>query len=394
MRSRIIVQSAAAALMLAAGQAAAQATYDQSQLLGMGVPFGNGTITSVTASGDGVLLMGNLGDEDGDFSRIVWSVDNFSPALDFSGSMTVGVLVTLEEFNVPYASATPFVQTDDGMGNFDFVEGANQPLSVGQTVEFTVDLSGAQNPAMVTRFGMQVFGPGPLFPGEEPIVLQIDPLPPLACGPADMNADGSLNNTDINLFVNQFLAGCQATSNGMGANPYTPGLNILSNMGAIVGSINSSTDDATGSTYNAEMADGGGFTQLSLAYLYPTPADVSSNDFIEVEVTVLSGEATAGRIVVKEGPDYLFVTNDTTEFPLGVPTVVSLPTDLLETPDDIREINFEFYGAAQEEITDNTVEVRVRPLSSSCGPADMNADGSLNNTDIDLFVNFFLTGCP
>ncbi len=374
---------------------AQEGTLTQDQLLTMSSPFGSGTIGSVSASGSGVLLAGNLGDEAGDFSRLVVGADFFGSPLDFSPFDSIAVKVRVTERNVPFLSGTAFVQTPDGAGGFGFDQGVNTQLPLGQTTLMTVPLGSVANTDQLSRWGIQFFGPGPLFPGEEPVQIYFEPTTPGTCSVADFAAPfGTLNFFDVSTFISVFNQGCQATGS-IGLNPYSLSQAQLAEMSALVGTLNSSAPAGTGVDYNCTLIDGGGFTQFSLAYGLPTPLDLSANDTVEFLITLNAGDGLGCRIVVKDGPSFTFNAGDVSGLSVGTPTLVSLDLSGVAMPNDIREINIDFFGAAIGDLNSTEFDVSIRPVDPTCGPADLAAPfGALNFFDVSAFIAAFNAGCP
>lgn len=374
---------------------AQEGTLTQNQLLTMTSPFGSGTIGSVSASGSGVLLAGSLGDESGDFSRLVVGADFFGSPLDFSSFDSIAVKVRVTERNVPFMSGTAFVQTPDGAGGFGFDQGVNTQLPLGQTTLMTVPLGSVANTDQLSRWGIQFFGPGPLFPGEEPVQIYFEPTAPGTCSIADFAAPfGTLNFFDVSAFISVFNQGCQATGS-IGSTPYSLGQAQLAEMSALVGTLNSATTSGTGVDYNCTLVDGGGFTQFSLAYGLPTPLDLSANDTVEFLITLNAGDGLGCRIVVKDGPSFTFNAGDISGLSVGSPVLVSLDLSTVAMPNDIREINIDFFGAAIGDLNSTQFDVSIRPVDPTCGPADLAAPfGALNFFDVSAFIAAFNAGCP
>lgn len=385
----------AAITALAAPALAQNATLTQDQLLTIASPFGNGVINSVSASGAGVLVQGDLGDESGDFSRIVIAADFFDVPLDFSAADAVTLNVKLEELNVPFASTTMFIQTPDGNGGFTFIEGANTQLPPGQTIEVSVPLDGVLNNDQVARVGFQFFGPGPLFPDETPISILLSPTGSPTCSAADLAAPfGALNFFDVLAYISLFNDGCDQTGS-VGANPASLTTMQISEMNAINGTINSAAVNGAAVDFNATVASGSGFTVISLAYGFGTPADLSANDTVEFELTLLAGDGLGARVVTKDGPSFTFIAGEIADLAVGVPTIVSLDLSTVEFPNDIREINIDFFGAAIGDLTSPNFDLRVRPVQTTCGPADLAAPlGQLNFFDLLEYISVFNQGCP
>jgi hypothetical protein len=374
---------------------AQEGTLTQDQLLTMTSPFGNGTISSVSASGSGVLLAGSLGDESGDFSRLVVGADFFGSPLDFSSFDSIAVKVRVTERNVPFMSGKGFVQTPDGAGGFGFNEGSDTQLPLGQTTLVTVPLGSVANTDMLSRWGIQFFGPGPLFPGEEPVQIYFESTAPGTCSIADFAAPfGTLNFFDVSTFISVFNQGCQATGS-VGVNPYSLSQAQLAEMNGLVGTLNSATPAGPGVDFNCTLADGGGFTQVSLAYGLPTPLDLSANDTIEFMVNLIAGDGFGCRIVVKDGPSFTYNAGEISNLAVGSPVIVSLDLSAVAMPNDIREFNIEFFGAAIGDLNSTEFDVNIRPVDPTCGPADLAAPfGALNFFDVSAFIAAFNAGCP
>jgi hypothetical protein len=396
----LFTRSSALALMsvvgtLAPAAFAQEGTLNQSQLLTITSPFGTGVVNSVTASAPGVLIDASLGDEAGDFSRVVIGADFYGAPLDFSGYDTIAVKVKVTQLNVPFIGCKAFVQTPDGNGGYGFNEGLDVALTPNQTATVSVPLGSVLNTDQLSRFGIQFFGPGPLFPGEEPIFIQIDPTTPVGCSPADLAAPfGSLNFFDVSAYLGLYNGGCQATGS-VGSAPYSLPQEQLSEMNAISGTLNSAVEAGTGVDFNCTLADGGGFTQVSLAYLYPAPVDLSANDTIEFEVNLIAGDGFGCRIIAKDGPSYTYNAGSISELAVGVPTLVSLDLSAVGLPGDIREVNIEFFGAAIGDLNSTEFDVNIRPVDPTCGGADLAAPfGTLNFFDISTFLGLYNAGCP
>ncbi|MAY74689.1 MAG: hypothetical protein CMJ31_08275 [Phycisphaerae bacterium] len=387
------------ALTLLIGAASAQEiTLTPAQLANPIVPFGAGTVDSFTPDEFGVLIDGDLGDKD-DFSRIVISWDFFGAPIDASGADVFTLTIDPIEVNTPFLNAVMFIQTADGMGGFTFIEGSvSAEWTLLEPVELTVPLTGIVGADQVARVGFQAFGPGALFPSETPIVFRVEPSTPPPCNAADVAEPfGVLDAADTMAALAESTMPCEP-ANVIGMNPLTFFQDALLGFSEITGDFNGVAASGNGVVVDAELLDNDGFSENTFGFLTTNPVvDASANDTIELEVQLLSGEASQARLVVKEGPTFFFVAGDSVDLTSGEPMTIFLDTSVLATPEDIREIDIQVFGPDGSELSSTNFELRVRPVGEGlpCGPTDLvEPIGVYDAFDILEHVRAFNAGCP